>query len=82
MKGMTMFKMFENLTKAVVGAVFSPVSMAADLITLGGVLVDRDEPYTVSSLRQVMRNMDLAFDPDGLTDEQVRQLIAEIEKRK
>lgn len=76
------FKMFQNLTKAVVGVSFSPVSMVADLMTLGGTLTDRKEPYTVSSLRQVMRNMDLAFDPDGLTDDQVHQLVREIEKRR
>ena len=77
-----MFKMFSDLTKAVVGVAFSPVSMAADLITMGGVLTERSEPYTVSSFRDAMRNLELAFDPDELSDDQVRKLIQEIERQK
>ena len=76
-----MFDIFKNLTKAALGAAFSPVSIAADMVTLGGVLSDRDEPYTVSSMRAVMRNIELAVNPDDLTDEQIEAIIRAVEKR-
>lgn len=43
--------MIDFLTKTVrmaVDVATLPVSAAADVVTLGGALVDRDEPYTVS----------------------------------
>lgn len=74
--------MFGSIFKAVTGMVFSPVSVAADVITLGGALTDRDEPYTVSSMRNVLRNIEIAVDPDELTDEQIREIIREVERRR
>ena len=51
--------MFENLLKAVVGAVVeTPVALVADVVTLGGALTDREEPYTVSSLSKVVDNLE------------------------
>lgn len=42
-----MFSFLSNVTKAVVGAVVeTPLAMAADAITLSGVLTDKEEPYT------------------------------------
>lgn len=73
--------MLGNLTKSIVGIAFSPVAIAADFITLGGLMLDRNEPYTVTTFRSAMRNLELAFDPDDLSDEQVSQIIREIEKR-
>ena len=75
------FGFLGDVAKAVVGVVFSPVSMAAGILTLGGAMVDRDEPYTVSSMRQVMRNLELAFDPDKLSDREVAEIIAEINRK-
>lgn len=55
--------MFGNLFKAVVGAVIeTPVSLVADVITLGGTLTDRNEPYTVSSVSKVVENLEKATD--------------------
>lgn len=77
-----MFGIFKSVTKAALGVVFSPVSLAADVITCGGMLTDRDEPYTVTSMRNVLKNLDNAVDPDELTDEQVRQIIREVERQR
>lgn len=76
-----MFGILKDVTKAALGIVFSPVSIAADICTMGGALTDRDEPYTVESMRSVMRNLQNAVDPDELTDEQVKEVIREVERR-
>ncbi|MCK5138355.1 MAG: hypothetical protein KAQ85_00800 [Thermodesulfovibrionia bacterium] len=75
------FGFLGDVAKAVVGVALSPVSMAADVLTLGGAIIDRDEPYTVSSMRQVMRNLELAFDPDKLSDKEIAKIIAEINRK-
>ena len=53
-----MFGMLENLTKAVVGAVVeTPVALLADVVTLGGSLTDKDEPYTAKAIAKVVENV-------------------------
>lgn len=53
-----MFDMLGSLTKAVVGVVVeTPVSIAADALTLGGALTDKDKPYTAESLSKVLDNL-------------------------
>lgn len=42
-----------KLPSAAVGAVTLPVSAAVDVVTPGGALVDRDEPYTVSKVKRL-----------------------------
>ena len=60
-----MFGMLGSLTKAVVGAVVeTPLAVAADAVTMGGALTDRDEPYTATALKKVVENMDDATKPD------------------
>lgn len=50
--------MFGNLLKAAVGAVIeTPISVVADIVTLGGSLSDKDEPYTATSLKKVVKNL-------------------------
>ena len=56
--------MFKNLMKAVVGTALLPVDVAKDVVTLGGLLTDDDEPATVKRLGQVGKNLDRAIDPD------------------
>lgn len=47
-----------ELFKAIVGLVIvTPVSIVADVITLGGSLTDTHEPYTVIALRDVVANV-------------------------
>lgn len=53
-----MFKMLSGLTKAAVGvAVETPLSLAADIITLGGAITERDEPYTATAVKKVVKNV-------------------------
>ena len=56
--------MLGDLLKAVVNVVETPVSLAADLITLGGSLTDRDKPYTASTLSNLVKNLENAGKPD------------------
>jgi hypothetical protein len=60
-----MFKILGDLTKVVVGVVVeTPVAIVADVVTMGGVLSDRDEPYTSSALKNVKKNIENATDPE------------------
>lgn len=57
-RGTDMFGMLGSLTKAAVGTVVeTPISIVADVITLGGTLTDKDEPYTATSVKKVMDNL-------------------------
>ncbi len=50
--------MFGNLLKAVVGVVVeTPVAVVADLVTLGGSLNDKDQPYTAEAIEKVVDNI-------------------------
>ena len=47
--------MFGKILSTVVDVATLPVSVAVDALTLGGTLVDRDEPYTVSKAKRIGR---------------------------
>jgi len=54
-----MFGMLESLTKAVVGVVIeTPIALAADVVTLGGALTDKEKPYTATALEKVVQNVE------------------------
>lgn len=57
--------MFSDLFKAVVNVVETPISLAADVVTLGGSLTDRNEPYTASTLSNLVKNLENAGKPDN-----------------
>ena len=60
-----MFGMLGDLTKAVVGVTIeTPLSIAADVVTLGGAMTDRDEPYTATAVKKIVQNVENATDPD------------------
>ena len=59
-----MFGMLESLTKAALGVVTVPVAVVADLVTLGGVLTDKSEPYTAEAVSDVVKNLKNAANPD------------------
>lgn len=62
-----MFGFLEDLTKAVVGvAVETPIAIVADVVTMGGVLTDKSEPYTATALKGVLLNVKNATKPDEL----------------
>jgi hypothetical protein len=56
-----MFGILSNLTKAVVGVVVeTPLAVAADVVTLGGVLTDKKETYTETAVKNVYKNVEKA----------------------
>lgn len=60
-----MFGAIASLTKAVVGAVIeTPIAVVADVITLGGSLNDKREPYTATAVKKVVENVQDATKPD------------------
>ena len=59
-----MFRFIEGLAKAAVGVVTLPVQVVADVVTLGGTLTDKDEPYTAKGVSDVMQNLQDAVTPD------------------
>lgn len=60
-----MFGMLESLTKAVVGVVVeTPVSLVADVVTMGGALTDKDEPYTATAVGNVLQNLKNVTKPE------------------
>jgi hypothetical protein len=58
-----MFGILEDLTKAVVGVATLPVSIAADIVTLGGVNTDKDKPYTAETVSDIVQNLKNASTP-------------------
>lgn len=56
--------MFESLLKAACSVVTVPVSLAADVITMGGALTDQDKPYTAQALGDLVDNLKDATKPD------------------
>ena len=60
-----MFGILGDLTKAVVGVVVeTPIAVVADVITMGGAMNDKDEPYTATALKKVMKNVENATKGD------------------
>jgi hypothetical protein len=59
-----MFGILESLTKAACVVVTAPVSLVADVVTMGGALNDRDEPYTATALKDCLKNLQDAAKPD------------------
>lgn len=61
-----MFGILGDLTRAVVGMVVeTPIAIATDVVTIGGALTDKDEPYTATALKGVMQNVENATKPDA-----------------
>lgn len=60
-----MFKMLESLVKATAAVVTVPVSIAADVATLGGALTDKDKPYTAEALQDMVQNLKDATKPSS-----------------
>ena len=56
-----MFMMLGDLAKATVGLVIeTPIAVVADVVTMGGALTDKDQPYTATALEKVMENVENA----------------------
>lgn len=61
---MEMFGMLESIAKAALAVVTVPVSVAADVATLGGSLTDRKETYTGEALSDLIENLKRATNPN------------------
>lgn len=59
-----MFGMIESLAKAAAAVVTVPVAVVADVVTMGGVLTDKDKPYTVEAVEDFVGNLKDAATPD------------------
>lgn len=57
-----MFGIIKNLTRAAVAVAVSPIDMAVDVVTLGGLLNDEDESRTRRRLRQAGDALDEAIE--------------------
>jgi hypothetical protein len=59
-----MFGMLESLAKAAVAVVTVPVAVVADVVTLGGSLTDKSQPYTSDAVGDLVDNLKDATRPD------------------
>lgn len=60
-----MFGILESLAKAAVSVVTVPVAVVADVVTLGGSLTDKDQPYTADAVGDVVQNLKDAAKPNS-----------------
>ena len=60
-----MFGMLESLVKAATAVVTIPVSVVADVVTLGGSLTDKEKPYTSEAVGDLVDNLKDATRPSG-----------------
>jgi len=59
-----MFGILKSLTKAAVGVATLPIDVVADVVTLGGVLADKGQPYTAEKVKDVLGNIKNACEPE------------------
>lgn len=52
-----MFGFLESVAKVASSVVTVPLAAAADVVTLGGSLVDRDKPYTAEAVEDLYDNV-------------------------
>lgn len=45
-----------QLTKTVLDVVVTPVAIVADVVTMGGELSDRTEPYTATQAKKILKD--------------------------
>lgn len=53
-----MFGMFESIFKSAAAVVTVPVALVSDVVTLGGAINDKDKPYTVAEVRNLLKNVE------------------------
>ena len=63
-QGEIMFGMIESIAKAAVAVVTVPVAVVADVVTLGGALTDKDQPYTADAVSDLVDNLKDATKPE------------------
>jgi hypothetical protein len=60
-----MFGIIGSAVKAVSAVIDVPVSLAADVVTFGGLTTDKDETYTGEALGRLVQNVSDIADPKG-----------------
>lgn len=58
-----MFGFLESTLKAAASVATVPVAVVADVVTLGGSLTDKDQPYTADACSDLMQNIKGMTDP-------------------
>lgn len=58
-----MFDILSSFVKAAVNVVTLPVSVIADVATMGGHLTDKDKPYTLEAVEDILQNLENAGSP-------------------
>lgn len=59
-----MFGMLESLAKAAAAVVTVPIAVAADVVTMGGALTDKNQPYTADAVSDLVENLKDATKPE------------------
>jgi hypothetical protein len=54
-----------SLLKAAADVVITPIDVAKDVLTLGGVSTGQDETYTEQRIRKLAKNLEQAYDDLG-----------------
>lgn len=52
-----MWGLIESTVRAAASVVSVPVAVAADVVTLGGSLTDKERPYTAEACSDLMKNV-------------------------
>lgn len=60
-----MFGILKSAAKAASAVIDVPVSVAADVVTMGGLLSDQDESYTSKAASRLVQNVADMADPEG-----------------
>lgn len=57
--------MFGLLLKVALSPVDLALSVAADVVTMGGALSDQDKPYTAQAAERLVDNVEDVFEPEA-----------------
>lgn len=60
-----MFGILKSVAKAATAVIDVPVSLAADVVTCGGMTTDKSETYTGEALGRLVQNVSDMADPKG-----------------
>ena len=60
-----MFGILKSTIKAASAVIDVPVSVAADVVTLGGAINDKDKPYTAKAAERLVQNVKDIADPEN-----------------
>jgi len=59
---MGLFDFLEKVTKATVQVAVLPIDIVKDVATMGGAIIDEDEPYTWKRLKDIAQTIEKGID--------------------